>query len=129
MAAVDLARAVILGAVERDQQASVEPAEHVQAAVDVPDLIDCFSEDRMQQGRRGRVEHVADVIVAGDFGDAEQAGAVGTPMPRLELELVGQKGRALHEEHREGSHTNVAYGIGRVDATALVGEPVQAASQ
>ena len=129
MAAMDLARAVILGAVERDQQAPVEPAEHVQAAVDVPDLIDRFSEDRMQQGRRGRVEHVADVIVAGDFGDVEQAGAVGAPMTYLELALVGQERRALHEEHREGSHADVAHGIGRVDATALVGEPVQAASQ
>jgi hypothetical protein len=43
----DLARAVILGAVERNQHAPVEPAEHVQAAIDVPDLIGRLSEHRM----------------------------------------------------------------------------------
>jgi len=126
---MDLARAVILGAVERDQQVTVEPAEHVEAAVDAPDLLDGFSEDRMQQSRRGRVEHVSDVIVAGDFGDAEQAGAIGAPLTCLELALVSQEGRALHKEHREGRHADIAHGIGRVDAAALVRKPVQAASQ
>jgi len=129
MAAMDLARAMILGAVKRDQQVTVEPAEHIEAAVDAPDLIDGFSEHRMQQVRRGRVEHAADVIVAGDLGDAEQAGAVGAPVACLELALVGQEGRALHEEHREGCHADVAHRIGRVAAAALVREPVQAASQ
>jgi hypothetical protein len=95
----------------------------------VPDLIDRLGEHRMQQDRRGRVEHVSDVIVAGDLGDTEQAGAIGVPMAFLELALVGQEGRALHEEHRERRHAEVAHGIGRVDAAALVREPVQAASQ
>ena len=52
----------------------------------------------MQQGRRGRVEHVADVIVTRDFRDAEQAGAVGAPVTCLQLALVVQEGRAFHEE-------------------------------
>ena len=126
--AMDLARALILGAVERDQHAPVEPAEHVQAAVDVADLIDRLREHRMQQHRRDRVEHVSDVIVTGDLGDTEQARAVGVPMACLELPLMGQEGRALHEEHREGRHADVAHGVGRVDAAALVRKPVQAAS-
>ncbi|MFL5289534.1 MAG: hypothetical protein ACJ8AW_53395, partial [Rhodopila sp.] len=74
-----------------DQHAPVEPAEHLQAAVEAPDLIDRRREHRMQQIRRGRIEHVADVIVTGDFGEAEQAGGVGVPMASLELALMRQE--------------------------------------
>src|SRR5271157_5296482 len=127
--AMDLPRGVILRAVERDQHAPAEPAEHVEAAVDSPELIDGFSEYRMQQRRGGRIQHIPNVIVAGDFGDAEQAGAVGAAMPLLELPLMCQERRALHEKHREGRHSDVAHAIGRVHAQALVRKPVQAAPQ
>jgi hypothetical protein len=120
---------MILRAVERDQHAPVKAAEHLQAAIDPPKLIDGFGEDRMQQRRGGRVQHVPNVIVAGDFGDAEQAGAVGAAMPLLEPPLMGQERRALHEKHREGRHSNVAHAKRRVHAKALVRKPVQAASQ
>src|SRR4051812_10755145 len=83
---------MILGAVERDQHALAKPAEHVKATIDLTDLIDGGREYRVQQIRRGRVEHVADVIVAGDPGDAEQTGAVGIPMAGLELALMRQEG-------------------------------------
>ncbi len=120
---------MILRAIERDQHAPIEPAEHVEAAVNQPKLIEGFSEHRVQQGRRGWVEHVTDVIVGGNFGDAEQAAAVGAAMTRLEVALMGQKRRALHEKHREGRHSDVTHAIGRVQAKTLVGKPVQAASQ
>ena len=68
----------------------VEAAERVKAAIDLPKLLDGFGEDRMQQGRRGRVEHVADVIVAGDSGDPEQAGAVGVAVACLEVALIAR---------------------------------------
>jgi hypothetical protein len=126
---MDLPRTVILGAVQRDQHAPIEPAEHVEAAVKSPKLIDGFGENRMQQLRGGRVEHVPDVIVAGDFSDAEKAGTVGAAVAFLELPLMGQERRALHEKHREGRHSDVAHPVGRVDAPALVRKPVQAASQ
>jgi len=45
----------------------------------------------MQQRRRGRVKHIANVVVGGDFGDAEQAGAIGAAMPFLELPLMRQQ--------------------------------------
>ena len=54
---------------------ATQPAEHVEAAVDPPKLIDRFCEYRVQQRWRGRVEQVPNVIVAGDFSDAEQTGA------------------------------------------------------
>ena len=121
---MDLARAVILGAIEGDQHPPVEPAEHVQAASDVPDLIDRLGEHRMQQHRRGRIEPVADVVVTGDLGEAEQAGGVGVAMAGLELALMGQEGRALQEEHRERRHADVAHRIARIGAVALIGKPL-----
>ena len=72
--------------------------------------------------RCGRIEHVADVVVGGDFGDTEEAGAVGAAVALLKLALMRQKRRALHEEHREGCHADVAHAIGRVHAAALVRE-------
>ena len=50
-----------------------------------------------------------ELIVTGDFGDAEQTGAVGAAMPLREPPLMGQERRALHEKHREGRHSNVAH--------------------
>jgi hypothetical protein len=107
----------------------VEAAEHVEAAVEPRELLDSVGECRMQQRRRGRVEHVADVVVGGDFGDAEQAGAVRATMTVFELPLMRQKRWALHEKHREGRHSDVDHAIARVPASALVREPVQAAAQ
>jgi hypothetical protein len=50
---MDLPRAIILRAVEHDQQVPIEAAERVKAAIDVPKLLDGFGEYRMEQGRRG----------------------------------------------------------------------------
>jgi len=47
-------------------------------------------------------------------------------MTRLELPLMGQKRRALHEKHRESRHANLAHAVGRVDPPALVRKLVQA---
>ena len=124
--AMDLARAVIRRAVERDQHTPVEPAEHVEATIDVPELIEGRGKHRMQQHRRGRIEHIADVVVTGDLGEAEQAGGVGVPMAGLELALMRQEGRALQEEHRERRHADVAHRIARIGAVALIGKPLQA---
>ena len=102
MLAIDFRRTMILGAIERDQHVAIETAEHVEAGVDPLKLSDGFGECRMQQCRAGWIEHVADVIVAGDFADAEQAGAVGAAMCLLKLALMRQERRDLHEEHGEG---------------------------
>jgi hypothetical protein len=63
---------------------STRPAERVEAAIDPPELFDDFAEERMQQRRGGRVKHGADVVVAGDFGDAKQTGTVGAAMALLD---------------------------------------------
>lgn len=109
--AADLARAVILGAVERDEQPPVQAAEGVEAAIDAGQPVDRRGEQRMHQRRRGGIEHIADVFVGGQFGDAEQAGGVGAPVARLEPALMRQEGRALHEERREGGHADVGHPV------------------
>jgi hypothetical protein len=96
---------------------------------DLPELLDGFGEHRTQQRRRSRIAHVADVVVGGDFGDTEKAGAVGAAVPFLELALMRQERRTLHEEQRDGRHADVADAVGRVHAAALVREPLQAPSQ
>ena len=89
--AADAARTIILCAVERDQHPPADPAEAVRAAVDPAKLPDRLREHRAQQRRFGRVQHVADVVVAGNSGDAEQAGAVG----RL-AQLAGWRSWTVH---------------------------------
>ena len=115
---------MILRAVERDQHAAFEAAEHLQTAVDLAELLDRFGEGGMQQVGGGWVEQVTNVIVTGDFGDAKQAGAVRAAVALLEMSLMRQERRALHEEHRKRRHTDVAYVIGRVDTSALVRKPL-----
>ncbi|HME21507.1 MAG TPA: hypothetical protein VKI44_09225 [Acetobacteraceae bacterium] len=98
---------MIFGAVEGDQNMPVEPAEHVEPARDPPQLCDRFSERRIKQRRRRRVQHVTNVIVARDLRYAEQTRAVGSPMALLELPLMSEERRALHEKHRKRRHTDV----------------------
>ena len=44
---------------------------------------------RTQQRRRGRIEHVADVVVGGDFGDTEKRLAqLERPVAFLQLALM-----------------------------------------
>jgi uncharacterized protein YfdQ (DUF2303 family) len=82
---------VILGAVKRDQHVSAEATEHVEATANALELLDGRGEHRKQQRRGCWIEQVANMIVAGDFGDTEQAGAVGAAMALLEVPLVGQE--------------------------------------
>src|SRR3954453_3344157 len=129
MLTMDLPRAMVLGAVKRDQHVSAKATEHVEATANALKVPDGCGEHRKQQRRGGWIEQVANMIFAGYFGYAEQAGAVGAAMARLEVPLVGKERRALHEEHREGRHADVGHAVDRVHAPALVREPVQATSQ
>jgi hypothetical protein len=91
---------VVLGAVERDQHVRAEPPE----ALIPPERSSAATASRKPEQviGRDRIEHGADVIVAGDAVDAEQGLAVRAAMAGLELALMIQEGGALGEEHREG---------------------------
>src|SRR5580692_11928467 len=127
--AVNGLRTMILRAIERDQHMAAQPAEHIQATLGLPKLLDDLCEHRMQQIWRRRVQHVPDMIVARDLRQPEQRLAVGSPVALLEPPLMRQERRALHEKHRERCHPDVAHRILRVQATALVGKTLQASPQ
>jgi hypothetical protein len=127
--AMDGLRTMVFRPVQRDQNPPAQPPEHIQAPRRPLQLIHRLVEHRPQQRRRGSVQHVSDVIVAGDLRDAVQALAVGPPEPFLEPPLMGQEGRALHVKHRERRHPDLAHAIAHVQSTPLVREPVQASAQ
>src|SRR5215831_19277020 len=56
------------------------------------------------------VEHVADVVVGGNFLDPEQRLAVGPAMTSLQATLKRQKRRALHEKHDKGREAEISHG-------------------
>jgi hypothetical protein len=78
-----------------------------------------------QQRRIDQIEHVADVIVGGDFRDPEQGLAVRLPLAFLKGALERQKRRALHEKQGEGRQTEICHrdiaatplrGVGKIRA-------------
>jgi hypothetical protein len=82
-----------------------------------------------QQFRLRRIQHGPDLIMGGDLGHSEQGLAIRALTTILELLLMIQKGRALHEEPRERGHPEVDHLADRVRAATLVGKPFQASSQ
>ena len=68
------------------------------------------------------IELRADLAVAGDFAHAEQCLAVRTALTGLQMPLMGQKRRALHEERREPGQSEIGHVVGRVPTPPLVGQ-------
>ena len=108
--AVDPGRAVVLGAVQRDQHARAQALEGREPARALQ-LGDHVLEHGTKVIGRDWVEHAADVTVAGDAAHPEQGVSVGAAVPGLKLALVGEKRGALGEEHREGGQTEVGHGV------------------
>ena len=72
--------------------------------------------------RLDRVEHGADLIVAGDPVHREQGLAVGPSLARRQMPLMRQEGRALHEKRGERRHAEIGHGVDRVPPLPLVGD-------
>ena len=104
---VDLVGAMEFGAVQRDQHMSIEAAHGIQTAALLKFGHD-IGEHRVKHGRFDRVEFRADLAVAGDFAHAEQCLAVRTALAGLQMALVCQKRRALHEERGERGEREMA---------------------
>jgi hypothetical protein len=91
----------------------VQESEFAQGVVEVV-------EHRMEGLGRDRVEHLTDLIVAGDGGEAEEAAGVVAAPDFLHRLLVREKGGRLGEEDREGAQTEVLQGVGEVLALAPI---------
>ncbi len=109
MRAGDLVAAEIFAPVEGDEGSVAEPAEGFAHRGLEQQPFRVLEAGR--EPRRGRiVEHVADVVVRRDLLDAEQGLAVRAPVAFLQPALERKEGRALHEEHRKGRHTEIGHG-------------------
>ena len=104
--ATELLRAEELRSVPGDQGPSAQPAEGLPHRRLAKQRLHAF-ETRLQQRGVRLVQKVADVIVGGNPADAEQRLAVGAAVAFLHRALIGQKRRALHEEHRERRKTEI----------------------
>jgi len=116
-----LGRAVIFRAVEGDQHVMAEPAERSEPAAALQQ-VKRRDQWRMKTFRRNPIQHVPNVIIARDLGHPEQRLAIRSPMPRplRQVPLMGEKRRALHEEHRKRRHADIRHRVLAVLATASV---------
>ena len=105
---MNFARAVVLGAVEGDQHPSAQPLERRQS-VGGGNRLHGLEEQSIEGGRRGAVEHQADVVVGRDGRDPEKRFAIRTPMALGQHPLMRQKRWAAHEEQRKGRETDVRH--------------------
>jgi hypothetical protein len=105
--AMNLARAVVFGAVQHDQYPPTEALERGQHLR----RLDRLDEQRIEGRGRGAIQHLADVIVAGDGGHGEQGLAVRTALPLRQGALMGQERRTAHEEERERGQADIGHRV------------------
>ncbi|MGA2291602.1 DUF2927 domain-containing protein, partial [Bradyrhizobium sp.] len=129
MPTMDVLGAEIFRSIQGDQHMIPQPTKSIQAVGHRFQRRDRIGKHRMKPFRLCRIQHVANMVVAGDLGDPEQALAVRTPVPLLQPQLMRQKRGALHEKHRERRHPDVAHRVGHVRSSALVRKCFQAPSQ
>lgn len=119
--AVDLLRGMIPGAVQGDERRVVDTAQSLQNPRCAQGVVDPIIHRIEGLGRDG-VEHLANLIVAGDRLEVEETlGVVMTPRLLHRL-LIRQEGGRLSEEDREAAQTKVGHRIGDVLAPAPVGQ-------
>jgi hypothetical protein len=92
-------RAKILGSVPGDQGSAAQPAEGL-AQGRLGEQVLHALETGSQQRRIGQIEHVADVIVGGDFRDPEQGLAVRPPLAFLKAALESAPAADLAKSRR-----------------------------
>ena len=109
MRAADILRAKILGSVPGHEDSAAQSCKGLAHGRFGKQLLQARKAG-LQQRRISPVEHVADVVVGGNFLDPEQRLAVGTAMTLLQAALKRQKRRALHEKHGKGREAEISHG-------------------
>lgn len=125
---MDLGRAVKFRSVQRDQHMSIQTSHGVKATALVQ-----FSHEIGEHGgeplRFDRIKLRAYLTVSGDFAHPEQGLTVRTALAGLQMALVRQKRRALHEERRERGQREIRHGVSCVLAPPPVGQGPAATTQ
>ena len=125
---MDLVRTVEFGAIQRDQDLTIKAAHGIEAAA-LLKLGQDIGEHRVKHGRFDSIELGADLTVAWDLAHAKQCFAVRPALAGLQMALVREKRRALHEERRKRAEREIGHGIGRVPALPPVRQNLAAAAQ
>lgn len=126
--AMDLTRAMVFRAIQRDEQIPIQAAHGLQCA-GLAQFGHDIGEQRVEMRWFDRIEHGADPDVAGDFVHPEQRLAIGTALRYFQMALMGQEGRALHEERRERGEREVRHRIARVVPRTWVWQGLATAAQ
>ena len=126
--AVNFIGAVVFRAVQGYQQVLVQTAHGFGAAGFAKDGHDIV-EHGVEVGRLNRIQLGAHLAVTGDLGHAEQCLAVRTALRGLQMALVRQERRALHEERGEGGNDEIGHAVRRVLPGQRVGQGLAVAAQ
>ena len=115
-----LARAEVLGPIERDWHSPIQALERRQR----PGRLDRLHEQPIERRRRGAVQHQADVVVGGDRRTWRTTSRSSIGRGLLQRALMRQERRASHEEDRERRQTDVGHRVITVTprSLALVGK-------
>ena len=111
--AMNLLGGEIPGAVQGNQGGSMDGTKALEDFVFAERLVNAVIH-RIERFRRDGVQHVPDLIVAGDGLDLEEALRVVVAPGGLHGLLMGQERRRLSEEHRKGPQAKVGHAIGGV---------------
>jgi hypothetical protein len=117
-----------LRSVQRNQYAPIQVAHGVQPAALVQ-----FGHEIGEHGMKhlwfDGIEFRANLTVPGDLAHPEQGLTVRSALAGLQMSLMRQKRRALHEERRERREHEIRHVVSRVPATPLVGQRPAATAQ
>src|SRR5450755_420496 len=118
---MQLYRAVIFRAVERDQHVIAQPAEGREPAASLQHF-EPAGKQRMEALRFHRVQHIPNMVVARNPLHPKQRLAVRAtmPVPVRQMPLMGQERRALREEHRKRRHADIGHEVLNVFPAPLV---------
>jgi hypothetical protein len=118
---MQLRRAEIFGAVERDQHVMPQPTEGGEPVPALQDF-DRMRKQRLEGLRPYRVQHISNMVVARNLRHRKQRLAVraAMPVPVRQMPLMCQERRALHEEHRKRRHADIGHDVMAVLTAPLV---------
>ena len=97
----------MFGAIQPDQYPPIEALERGQHLR----RLDRLDEQRIERRRRRAIQHLADMVVAGDGGHAEQGLAVRAALSLRQDALMRQEGRTADEEERECGQPDIRHRV------------------
>src|SRR5258708_5733902 len=118
---MQLRRAVIFRAVERDQHMMPPPTKSRETAASFQHF-ERMGKMRIEAFRLHWVQHIPNMVVAWDLNHPKQRLAVRATMavPVRQVPLMGQKRRALHEKRCKRRHSDIAHDVMDVFPAPLV---------